>query len=169
MQSNTMINYFESVNLKLGRCVSWLSLAMVVLMFSNVLGRYIFGVNFIWQQELVGFMHAIIFLLASGYTFIDNEHVRVDIFYQKFSQETQSWIMLSGVLLFLFPFIGIIAWYSLGFIVDSWKILESSAEYNGMPGVFILKTSIWIFCLSLFLQGLVIIMRSINQLRGEKA
>lgn len=159
-------NLIDAINRSLGRSISWLTLAMVVLMFFNVTSRYIFQTNLIWQQELVGFMHAVVFLAAAGYTLLDDKHVRVDVFYHGFSDKAKAIIDMCGTILFLMPVCFAISYFSYGFIISSWKILESSPEYNGMQGIFLLKSCIWAFAFSVAMQGLSTICKSINILRS---
>jgi len=160
-------NIADKINRKLGQAVSWLALLMAILMFLNVICRYIFNSNLIWQQELVGFMHAILFLAAAGYTLQEDKHVRVDVLYQSLSVRNKAIVNLVGTLIFLLPVCFAISYLSYDFILSSWKIREASAEYNGMQGVYLLKSCIWVFTFSLILQGLSNIAKSIITLKGE--
>ena len=158
----------DRTNRIIGRLFSWTALLMVLLMFFNVISRYAFNVNLVWQQELVGFMHAILFLTAAGYTLLDDKHVRVDVIYQQLNERKKAIVNLVGTVLFLFPVCFAISYFSHDFITNSWAIKESSPEYNGMKGVFILKSFIWVFCFTVSLQGISTICKSIITLRGEK-
>jgi TRAP-type mannitol/chloroaromatic compound transport system permease small subunit len=160
MTQSAFITQLEAANTTFGKAASWLSFAMVILTFINVVERYFFSANLIWQQELVRFSHAILFLSASGYTLVADEHVRVDVFYQRFSAKRKRLVAVLGTLFFLLPFIGTIGWYAQGFILESWRLLESSPEYNGLPGIFLLKSFIWVFCASLGLQALVMLCKA---------
>jgi TRAP-type mannitol/chloroaromatic compound transport system permease small subunit len=156
----------DKANLAIGRAVAWLALAMVLLMFFNVFSRYALNLNLVWQQELVGFMHAILFLSAAGYTLLRDKHVRVDVFYQSISDKGRAIVDIAGTFLFLFPVCFAMFYFSYDFVTSSWEIFEASAEYNGMPGVFALKTFIWFFAGSVALQGLSTIFKSLIILRG---
>ena len=158
----------DKTNRLIGRIFSWAALFMVLLMFFNVISRYVLNLNLVWQQELVGFMHAILFLTVAGYTLLDDKHVRVDVLYQRFDEKKQAIVNLVGTIVFLFPVCIAISYFSAEFISSSWEIYESSAEYNGMPGVFILKSFIWIFCLTLGLQGISTVCRSLIVLKEKK-
>lgn len=157
----------DNINLKLGRSVSWLSLIIVLLMSFNVLARYAFKLNLIWQQELILFMHSVIFLAGAGYTLLHNKHVRVDVIYCHLSEKHKAMIDIAGTILFLFPFCFSISYFSYDFIINSWNIMEKSPEYNGIYGIFILKSFIWIFTFSLTLQGISTIISSIIKIRGD--
>ncbi len=70
---------FNKINVSLGRLISWLVLIMVITVFGIVILRYVFSVGWIWLQELVTWMHAVVFLLTAGYTLSEDAHVRVDV------------------------------------------------------------------------------------------
>lgn len=168
MGQTTISTALDRINLTLGRGVAWLALAMVFLTFINVIQRYLFDTSLIWQQELVRSFHAALLMSAAGYTLLKDQHVRVDVLSQNFSARTKHIVSIIGTILFLFPFIGAIAWCSSDFITHSWSILEASPEYNGLPGIFILKTFIWVFSFSLFLQGVSTIVTSVHALNNKE-
>jgi TRAP-type mannitol/chloroaromatic compound transport system permease small subunit len=161
-----IIALLEGINEYIGRAVSWLTLAMVLLMFVNVVQRYVFASGERWQQELVLFMHAIVFLAGAGYCMLQDKQVRVDLFYVNFSKSKKAWVDMLGSALLLFPVCSAIMYYSADFIASSWAIQEASREYSGMQGVYIIKSFIWVFCITLMLQGVVTILRSLRVIRG---
>ena len=86
-----------------GKTVAWLTLAMVLLTFFIVILRYGFNLGWIWLQESVTYMHVTVFMVAAAWTLQQDEHVRVDIFYNRLSERNRHWVNLVGVLLFLVP------------------------------------------------------------------
>jgi len=150
----------DSFNQYLGRLLSWFILFIVVLVCINVVARYVFQASEIWLSELAQFMHAMVFLGVAGYTLLDNDHVRVDLLYEKFSRRRKSAVDLVGTLFFLIPVCITLIYFSWGIVLSSWKIFEKSAEYGGMPGVFILKSFMWVFSIVLILQGVSVIISS---------
>lgn len=154
----------NTMTCRLGKAVSWVTLAMVLLMFFSVIQRYIFQTNHIWQQELILFMHVIVFIVVASYTWQVDEHVRVDVCYEHYMPRTRAWVNLVGTVLLLFPVCGALIYFSYGFVTRSWEIREHSRELDGMPGVFIIKTFIWVFAGLMVLQGISTISRCISQL-----
>ena len=61
---SSLVRTVDTLNERLGQAVSWLALFMVVVQFAVVLMRYVFGVGWIWVQESIIYMHAIVFLIA---------------------------------------------------------------------------------------------------------
>ena len=74
---------------------------MVVVQIIIVLARYVFGVGFIKLQELMIYMHGMLFTLASGYTLLHDEHVRVDVIYRESSLQYKSYINFFGSIFFI--------------------------------------------------------------------
>ncbi len=144
----------------LGRAVSWLCLAMVVLTGLVVALRYVFDQGWIWMQELVTWMHAAVFMLAAAYTLSRDEHVRVDIFYRRLSARGRAWVDTAGVVLLLLPTCGWMLYTGLDYVAASWGMLESSRETGGMPGLFLLKTLILITPALLALEGIAVALRA---------
>jgi TRAP-type mannitol/chloroaromatic compound transport system permease small subunit len=152
-----------------GRTVSWLSLFLVLVTFIVVVLRYLFDSGSIALQETTTYLHATIFLVGMAYTLQHDAHVRVDIFYTRFSKQTKAWVNLFGALFLLLPFMLFISWISWQYIADSWSVLEGSREAGGLPGVFILKSLILVMTFLLSLQALTQVARNIQTvLRSEK-
>ncbi len=55
---------------------------------------------------------------------------------------------------------------SVGYVADSWIRLEESREAGGLPGLFLLKSVVLVFCVLLGLQGLALAGRSLLSLIG---
>jgi TRAP-type mannitol/chloroaromatic compound transport system permease small subunit len=157
----------EGLNERLGRLVSWLSLLMVVVTFTVVLLRYAFDLGWIWLQESVTFMHAALFLVGAAYTLKHQGHVRVDIFYHRFSPRLKAWVDLFGTLLLLLPVCLFIFFISWDYVAQSWALHEGSREAGGLNGVYLLKTLILVMAGMLLLQGLAMVVRNLLVLRDR--
>ena len=95
-----IIEWVDQINEQVGRIVSWLNSLLVVLVCFDVLRRSLINDTEAWIMELEWHLFALIFLLAAGYTFKHNKHVRVDLFYSKFSKRDKAWVNLLGSLFF---------------------------------------------------------------------
>jgi TRAP-type mannitol/chloroaromatic compound transport system permease small subunit len=161
-----LVRGIDWLNDIIGRTVSWLTLAMVLVTVFVVIARYGFSWGRIWIQETYVWMHGALFMLAAGYTLLHDGHVRVDVFYRPASERFKAWINLIGVAgpaapdrrrrpLLHHPLrAGVVA------------RLEMSREAGGLPGLFLYKTIIPIFCVLVGLQGLAMAGRSLLVLRG---
>ena len=153
----------------IGRSASWLTPLMVVVTFVVVVMRYVFDAGYIWIQESVIWMHAVVFMLGAAYALHDEEHVRVDVFYRNMSPQRRAWVDLIGVVVFLLPLCAFLAWNSWDFVVQSWRIGESSREPGGLPYPLLplLKSALLLMPLTVSLQGLSLLLKSVRELKGR--
>ena len=159
------MNFLKGINEAVGKNISWMIVIMVIVQIIIVLARYVFGIGFIKLQELMIYMHGMLFTLASGYTFLHDEHVRVDVIYRESSLQYKSYINFFGSIFLLLPFIYILVKTSLPYVQRSWKILEGSPVTSGLNATYILKTVLIIFPLLLFIQAIVLLTDSIKNIR----
>lgn len=150
-----------------GRAVSWLILAIVVITFAIVVLRYGFGWGRIWMQESYVWINGIAFLLSAPFTLLKDGHVRVDIFYRAAGTRSKAIIDALGVVFLLLPTMAVFAYVSWPYILQSWKRFEASREANGLPGLFLVKSVLLVFVLLLALQGVSLLIRSLSQLRNR--
>ncbi|MBB3169847.1 TRAP transporter small permease subunit [Simiduia aestuariiviva] len=141
----------QSGTRRLGRWVAWLTLAMVLITCLIVLLRYGFNVGSVALQEGLIYLHATVFLLALAYTADEDQQVRVDIFYRRFSPTAQAWINCLGALLFLLPFACLMFWVTWPFFTNALAIREGSGEAGGLPFVYLLKGLLPLSALSLII------------------
>ncbi|MCI4669443.1 MAG: TRAP transporter small permease subunit [Bacteroidia bacterium] len=163
-----IIRLLENLIEKVGRLISLLSLALVVVICADVLMRYLFNFTKIWVIELETYFFTFLFLWGSAYAFKHDKHVRVDVFYQRFSKKTQAWINLIGALFLLLPWCVVVMMVSWPYLFMSWKISETSAQAGGLGNLFLLKGSIFTGFFFLLLQALVSVFRSIQVIIDKK-
>ena len=159
----------DAINRAVGQCVRWLAVAMVLLQFAIVLLRYAFGISFIFLDEGVLYMHAALFMLGAGFTLLIDGHVRVDIFYSRWSRLGRARLDGLGAAVALIPGSLAIAWFATPFVVNSWRNLDGAISVGGIPASFLLKSLIPGFCLLLALQGLACLLRDFARLREARA
>lgn len=121
---SSFARFMDKVSIRVGHAASWMTLILVLVTMYDVIMRYIFKAGSIWIQESEWHLFAANFMLAASWTLLRNGHVRVDIFYVKFSTKTKAWIDLIGSILFLLPFCILIVYSSIPFVFDSWSMLE---------------------------------------------
>lgn len=162
-------DHIDRISTATGRAASWLTLAMVIVTFVIVVMRYVFDAGLIWLQETLTWLHAVVFMLGAAYTLQQEEHVRVDIFYRDMSKQRRAWVNLLGVLFFVFPMCGFFIWTAWDYVSASWSIREVSINAGGLPYPFlpILKSVLIVMPVAVGLQGLSLLLRSIQRLRGN--
>lgn len=165
-KNRTILGSLDYFTETLGRTISWLNLMLVFMVCLVVILRYVLNIGSIAMQESAMYLHAIIFLGASGYTLKQDDHVRVDVFYRNMSPKKQALINSLGTLFLLTPvclFIGIMSWE---YIVSSWSIRETSNDPGGLPFIYLLKSLLLVMVVSLLLQGFAELLRSVMIIKG---
>ncbi len=159
-------NFFDGINEWVGRFVAWVTLGLVLIVFGDVVMRYLFKTSFVFVQELEWHVFGFIFLMGAGYTLLHDGHVRVDVIYQNLSPRAQAWINLIGVIFFMLPGCFMVIATSWKFAANSWMIMEGSPDPGGIPYRYILKSAITAGFVLLFLQGISLGLRSLLLLMG---
>lgn len=165
---NEAIAIIDGVNIWIGECAKWLLVIMVLSVATSVIALSIFGLSWTKLDEAGIYFHALTIFLGSAATLLAGEHVRVDIFYDRFSRRTKALIDFVGFYALLVPFCLIIIWGSQNYIGLAWSSLEGSAESDGIRGVFLLKTMVPVFAILLLLQGLALSGRAVFVIGGKE-
>lgn len=160
-----MIRVVDRMADTIASVLRWLPLLMVLTTLAVVILRYAFETGAIALQELVMYLHGLLFLVAIPYGLKQGTHVRVDLIYSRLSFRQQRYINLIGHILFLVPVAVFVFHTSLPYVAASWRVLEGSQEVGGIPGVFLLKTLIPVFAALLTLQGITEILRTYREIR----
>ncbi|MEM9944778.1 MAG: TRAP transporter small permease subunit [Cyanobacteria bacterium P01_D01_bin.36] len=141
-----------------GKLTYWLVLVMIGVGVWNVLGRYIgnaIGQNLSSNAliETQWYLFDLVFLLGAAYTLQHNEHVRVDVFYDRWGQKRKALADFFGTVFFLLPFSSLVIYFSWGSVVKSWAVRETSPDPGGLIR-YPIKTMILISFGLLILQGI---------------
>lgn len=157
----------EQISEWTGRLTAWLIPLMMGIIVYEVTTLYFFNTSVIMLRELQWHLFALIFLLGAAYTFKYDEHVRVDIFYQRVDVKTRAWIDFLGSLLWLIPFCLLIVYSAYPFVKESFIHLESSSDPGGLPYRFLLKSAIPIGFSLLILQAIAHTLRNLLIILGS--
>jgi len=159
--------WIDALNSWVGRGVSWVTFIVVLVVFIDVVMRYAFNTSFVFVQELEWHLFSFIFLMGAGNTLLKDGHVRVDIFYQRLSPQSQAWINLVGVIFFLIPGCYLIITTSAGFVANAWNVMEGSPDPGGIPYRYIVKAFIPAGFVLVLLQGISMGIKSVFTIIGN--
>jgi TRAP-type mannitol/chloroaromatic compound transport system permease small subunit len=161
----SLANLIDRTNEFIGKAVSWLILAAILVSAINAIIRKTLNMSSNAWLELQWYLFGAAFLLAAAYTLKQNEHIRIDILYGALSRRTQHWIDLLGHLFFLMPFTILMVWYFVPYLMVAIRSGEVSTNAGGLiiwPARALLLAG---FVLLVF-QGLSEIIKKIAIMRG---
>ncbi|MBM3605622.1 MAG: TRAP transporter small permease subunit [Alphaproteobacteria bacterium] len=154
----------DRVNTLIGRGVAWLILLAIIVSAVNAIVRKVFSLSSNAWLELQWYLYGAAFMLAAAYTLLENEHIRIDVIYGRWSRRAQHWIDLLGTLLFLLPFTGIMIYLVYPALRSSWRTGEISMNAGGLmiwPARAILLAGFML----LFAQGISELIKKIAVMR----
>ncbi len=127
---------------------------LIVLIVYDALMRYLFQSGSIALQELEWHLFDVVIMLGIAYTLQRASHVRVDIFYDQYSDKMRHIINIIGILLFILPFSLLIIYVGFDFVLLSFEQLEASSDPGGLPYRFIVKSLMPLAFVLLIVQSL---------------
>lgn len=160
--------WIDTLNTWVGRAVTWLILIVALISAGNAVMRKLFSLSSNAWLELQWYLFGAIFLLAAGYTFLRNEHVRVDVLSQKLPERAQVGIEIFGVVFFLMPAACLVMWLSIPYFWESYITHELSSNTEGLirwPAKLLIPVG---FAL-LILAGVSHLIKCVGFLRGRCA
>ena len=151
-----------------GKISAVLVLALSLLVVYDALSRYLFHEGSVALQELEWHIFDVVFLVGLSYALKSDEHVRVDIFYSKFSDKTKAVINIISLLFLIIPFSFIVIYTSSNFVYLSFLQDEISSDPGGLKYRYIIKGFIAFGFVLLGLQAMSEVVKSIKIIRGAK-
>ena len=154
---------------RFGRGLAWLMLAMVLVVFTDVVMRYAFRKSYVATQELEWYLFGVTYLMAGGYVMLWDEHVRVDIVYSRLKPRTKAWIDLILLGVFFYPSCLLILWSTWPFFRNAVAVWEGSPDPGGIPARWALKGVIILAFAVMGIQGLSQVIKNFYWAMGWEA
>jgi TRAP-type mannitol/chloroaromatic compound transport system permease small subunit len=158
--------FVDAMNERVGRLITWLVLAAVLVSAINATVRKVFNYSSNAYLEAQWYMFSAIFLLCAAWTLQRNEHIRIDVVAGRLSKRTQTLIDVFGTLFFLLPMVGLVLWQSIPWAWRAWVSGEVSASAGGLI-LWPAKILVPIGFVLLGLQGLSELFKRIAYLNGK--
>jgi TRAP-type mannitol/chloroaromatic compound transport system permease small subunit len=122
----------DALNTLVGKAVTWLVLAAVVISAGNAIVRKTLDYSSNAWLEIQWYLFSAIFLLCAGFTLLRNEHIRIDVVAGNFSRRTQTWIDIIGTVFFLFPMVALVLFEAWPWAMRAMQSGEISASAGGL-------------------------------------
>jgi TRAP-type mannitol/chloroaromatic compound transport system permease small subunit len=167
-----MPSFLQGLERQLNRVTSlsgWISgfsmLLMILLIFFNMAGRYLFSFGAVWLQELEWYLLSLSVMTGISYAMRYDQHVRIDVFLSRYSKAGKLWLDGLSLLFVAIPVSVLIIHYGWPFMEISYSRGEGSPNAGGMPWLFLPKLMIIIGFALIMLEAL----RQILSIGGELA
>lgn len=147
---------------------AFLCLAMMGVVFFDVVARYAFRGGSLALQELEWHLFAAMFLFGAAYAMREDAHVRVDVLYAHLSTRRRALVDLAGTLFLMLPVCTVILYGSVDFVGYAYRIGESSPDPGGLPHRFLIKAALPLGYALVVLQSLAVVVRCAQTLVGER-
>ena len=151
-----------------GKIGAWCAIPLIAIIIFDIISRRFFVLGSTKLQEMEWHLHAALFLLALGYGYLKNSHVRIEIIRERFSIKTKAWLEVIGVLLFVLPYTGLVIYFGINFVSRSFVSGEVSAAMTGLSHRWIIKSFIPLGMSFLWLAGIAVLLRNIAYLLSIK-
>ena len=149
----------------------WLALLIVIAELAIVITRFVFSYEQAFMGDLVRFWYAALFLFASAYTLLEDNHVRVDVFYAGFKDRTKGFINAWGAILLglsLCWVILIVGMAGRSSIINSPMLnYEVSQSGFGMYTKYLMAGFLAVFAITMLIQFVSQLLESVADWRGE--
>ena len=160
------VKFTDMVCVKVGRITMYLVFAMMFILILSFVTRNIINFPLIWIIEMAQFIITAYYILGGSYSMITDDHVRMDLFYSKFSEKNKA-RMDAFTSIFLF-------FYLITLLYGSISSLNYTIETNQRlftawrPYVWPIKSLMTFGILLMLLQTLSMFFKDLYRIRGKK-
>ncbi len=108
----------EWLNVRIGEFVAYWAVISVFVYYYEVIARFVFNSPTNWVHESMFLMYGMQYMLCGAYAYREDQHVRVDVFYTKFTPRGKA-IADIVTSVFFFIFILTMTWTGFRFAMDA--------------------------------------------------
>jgi len=149
----------------------WLALLVVFAEFQIVISRFVFSYEQAFMGDLVRFWYAALFLFASAYTLIEEGHVRVDVFYARFTPRGKAWANTLGSAVLGVPICWVILtqgmWGKGSSLIAPLLSFEISQSGYGLYTKYLMAAFLLVFAVTMLIQFASYFLANVAVLRGQ--
>jgi TRAP-type mannitol/chloroaromatic compound transport system permease small subunit len=157
----------EAVSRRTGEYVAYWSMIAVFAYYYEVVARYVFNSPTNWVHESMFLMFGMQYMLAGAYAYREDAHVRVDVFYAKFSRRGKA-IADIVTSVFFFIFTVTMLWTGARFALDAIEVNEHSFTEWGIQ-YWPVKLAIPVGAALIVLQGVARLVKDVLLLARREA
>jgi TRAP-type mannitol/chloroaromatic compound transport system permease small subunit len=159
-----IVDILNGVVRRIAETAAWFNVALIVVIVVQVVMRYGFNRGLVPLEELMWHLYAVAFMFGMAYAVTNDSHIRVDLVHMALPKRTQHVFEILGILLLLMPFVIILFDHSLGWVLEAYRINESSQNPTGLPYRWIIKAVLPISMLLIFIAALARLIQEVSLL-----
>ena len=166
---NRFLEVIDSISEWGGKATRWLVAALVLVMTTEVIMRYVFNSPTLWAFETAIMLAATVYVIGWAYTQLYQKHIRVEVFYLRFSPRARAFVDALGMLFLAFPILAIMIINSVNYAAIAWATRERMDLSIWYPPAAPLRTIIALGFILLTLQCLAQFVRDVRRLLRSKS
>lgn len=159
----------ERLSVIIGKSGALILPLLVLTILVNVILRYVFDIGLIELEELQWHLNATVVMCCLAFALQADEHVRVDLLYNRLTSSGRDWVNLLGLVLLFLPFTGLVTWHAWKLAAYSWELKEGSPMPSGLPARYIIKGIMAAGMTLLLLQGIALLLNCLVRLASRRA
>lgn len=166
-----LIVFLERIVGTTGVVAAWLVVPLIIASSYEVFARYLFNAPTIWSFELAYMAMGAHFLIGAAYTLREEGHIRIDIFYSRFSPRTQAWVDVFGFTFLMLPTTWWLTWGLWEYALDAYQSGELSGQSAWNPVIWPFRMVFFSGLLLLSIQGTLSLLKAMRTAfaRGDRA
>ncbi|RLA57545.1 MAG: C4-dicarboxylate ABC transporter permease, partial [Epsilonproteobacteria bacterium] len=159
--------YLDQISKYTGYLAAILVVILSLLVVYDATMRYLFSAGSIALQEIEWHLFDMVFLLGLTYALKHDKHVRVDIFFERYSLDTRAIVQILSMLLLVMPFSVLFLSDALDMTIQSFLQKEVSSDPGGLTHRWFIKAMLVLSFVLLVLQALSEILKAYHHLENK--
>ena len=149
-----IVDFLNGIVRRVAEFTAWFNVLLIGIILIQVVMRYGFNRGLVPLEELMWHLYAVAFMFGMAYSITNDSHIRVDIIHMSLPRRLQHVFEILGILFLLFPMLWIIFHHSSGWVVEAYRVNESSANPTGLPYRWIIKSVVPVTMILMFIAAL---------------
>ena len=160
--------YLDRISKYAGSIAAFLVVLLSLLVAYDAGMRYLFSEGSIAFQEVEWHLFDVIFLLGLTYALKHDKHVRVDIFFERYSKESRGIVQILSMMFLVIPFSLVFLSDSIDMLMQSYLQHEISSDPGGLTHRYIIKGVLVLAFILLIIQALSEVLKAFGRLESKK-
>ena len=149
---------------RIAETTAWLNVVLIGVIVLQVVMRYGFNKGLVPLEELMWHLYAVAFMFGMAYAVTNDSHIRVDVVHMALPKRVQHVFEIFGILLLLMPVLWILFDHSLGWVMEAYRVNESSQNPTGLPYRWLIKAVVPATMVLIFIAALARLIQEVSLL-----